>query len=229
MSAAHSFPSLILLLFSLFSLLFFFSEGSRPAAGGRSGSGPAVDERAGAARRMAEKASEAGGDLAPVRGAPGAVEFLLSVVKGQHATTVDKTTSTPLLVAAKLSGSRAACAYDVAEVCVLSYKSHVISASGFRLRPFTPPEDDAAHVVDVLDALTGAVERDGQQVTRGGLLEHRRHARGAPGRGTYWEPARDDAGETTHRSTRHPLTAPRRRPPSPKKRREKREKRREEE
>ena len=70
-------------------------------------------------------------------------------------------------MAAKLSGSRAACAYDVAEVCFLSYKSHVISASGFRLRPFTPPEDDAAHVVDVLDALTGAIERDGQQVTRG--------------------------------------------------------------
>ncbi|BAF29020.1 Os12g0117500, partial [Oryza sativa Japonica Group] len=36
--------------------------------------------------------------------------------------------------------------------------------------------DDAAHGVDVLDALTGAVERDGQQVARGGLVEHRRHA-----------------------------------------------------
>uniref|UniRef100_A0A0E0R7E0 Uncharacterized protein n=1 Tax=Oryza rufipogon TaxID=4529 RepID=A0A0E0R7E0_ORYRU len=76
-----------------------------------------------------------------------------------------------------------------------------------------PPEDDVAHVVDVLDALTGAVERDGQQVTRGGLLEHRRHARGAPGRGTYWEPARDDAGETTRHSTRHPPTAAARCPP----------------
>uniref|UniRef100_A0A0E0J174 Uncharacterized protein n=1 Tax=Oryza nivara TaxID=4536 RepID=A0A0E0J174_ORYNI len=92
------------------------------------------------------------------------------------------------------------------------------------------PEDDVAHVVDVLDALTGAVERDGQQVTRSGLLEHRRHARGAPGRGTYWEPARDDAGETTRHSTRHPPTAAARCPPpapSPKKSREKREERKE--
>uniref|UniRef100_A0A0E0AKV6 Uncharacterized protein n=1 Tax=Oryza glumipatula TaxID=40148 RepID=A0A0E0AKV6_9ORYZ len=134
-----------------------------------------------------------------VQGAPGAVEFLLSVVKEQHATTVDKTTSTPLLVAAKLSGSRAACTYDVAEVCLLSYRSHVISASGFRLRPFTPPKDDAAHVVDILDALTCAVERDGQQVTRGGLLKHPRGSRSR-------HPARDDASETTRRFTCHPPT-----------------------